>query len=323
MTFIVAFLALAVLIFFTGQYARWNLARTFPAPGKMIAVAQHKLHVNCQGQGSVVVILEAGLNDFSIHWHRLQPLLSQHTITCSYDRAGLGWSEPSENQSTLRNKVNDLRDVVQAVGSGQPLILVGHSFGSMITRLYAQQYPENVRALILVDPANEHMAERIPGYQEAIESAATQFKGLQPIASLGLMALAKNSIPADVLEGEALAQYRAVLASGSFFRGAFGESNAMLDNLEAMQQIKSELSPTIPVVIISRAKTSSKIDNLQKEILDQDGVWEELQQDLVRRLNATHIHSAQSEHRIQVSEPDLLYRKILPFIEDFPHQNEH
>jgi len=314
MTFAGVFFALVVLVFFAGQYARWHLAKTFPAPGKMITAGQHKLHVNCQGQGSVVVILEAGLNDFSIHWHRLQPLLSQHAITCSYDRAGLGWSSPSKNQSTLQNKVNDLRVVVQTVGNGQPVILVGHSFGSMVARLYTQQYPENVRALILVDPASEHMAEHIPGYKEAIESAAAQFKGLRSIASLGLMALVTNTIPADLLEGEALARYRAVLASGSFFQGAFGESSAMLDNLKAMQQVRRALPPAIPVVIISRAINAGAKDYLNKGIPGQNGVWEALQQDLVQRLNATHIHSTQSEHRIQISEPDLLYRNILPFI---------
>jgi len=89
LSILLSILALAVIVYFTGQYAKTNLAKKFPPPGKMVGSTQHRLHVNCQGQGPVTVLLEAGLNKFSVHWHRVQTLLVQHTKTCAYDRAGL------------------------------------------------------------------------------------------------------------------------------------------------------------------------------------------------------------------------------------------
>lgn len=308
-------LALIAIAYFVGQYARTKLASTYPPPGKMISQTQHRLHVNCQGQGPVSVILEAGLNEFSVHWYRVQSLLAQHTKTCSYDRAGLGWSEVSHNPSTLQNMVNDLEVVIQSVNQGRPLILVGHSYGSLIVRRYAQLHPENIRALVLVDPANEFMADRLAGYREEITSAAGQFKRLQTMASLGLMAISRGRIPAGQLEGEALEQYRAVLASGSFFKGAYAESSAMLDNLTVMQQHGTPLRPEIPVVILSRGLSTPNTTGTQNDIVGQDDTWALLQADLANRLNAKQIVAIFNDHHLQLSEPNLVYKTILSFID--------
>ena len=308
-------LVLIVIAYFAGQYARTNLAKLYPPPGKMVSSIQHRLHVNCQGQGPVSIIFEAGLNDFSVHWYRVQSLLAQHTQTCSYDRAGLGWSEISQNPSSLQNMVNDLEVVIQSVNNGQPLILVGHSYGALIIRRYAQLHPENIRALVLVDPANEFMADRLAGYREVIASVAGQFKGFQMMAALGLMAFFKRKIPAGQLEGKALEQYRAALASGAFFKGAYAETSAMLDNLAAMQQHGSALRADIPVVIISRGQSSPNTTGTQNDILGQDDTWSLLQADLATRLNAKQIVAEHNDHHPQLSEPNLVYKTVLSFVD--------
>ena len=189
-----------------------------------------------------------------------------------------------------------------------------------MVRRYAQLYPENIRALVLVDPANEFMADRLAGYREDITSAAGQFKGLQNMASLGLMAFSRGSIPAGQLEGQALEQYRAVLASGSFFKGAYAESSAMLDNLTAMQQHGATLRSGIPVVILSRGRSSQHtigIQNIdtQNDIPGQDETWALLQADLAKRLNARQIVAQHNDHHLQLSEPDLVYKTVLSFID--------
>jgi len=315
LSILLSILALAVIVYFTGQYAKTNLAKKFPPPGKMVGSTQHRLHVNCQGQGPVTVLLEAGLNKFSVHWHRVQTLLVQHTKTCAYDRAGLGWSEINQNPSTLQNMVDDLQLVIQSINENHPLILVGHSYGALIVRRYAQLHPENIRALVLVDPANEYMADRLTGYREAITGAASQFKSLQTIATLGLMAISSGRIPAAQLEGQALEQYRAVLATGSFFKGAYAESCTMLDNLAAMQQFGSALKSEIPVVILSRGRSSQNVRGTINDILDQDDTWASLQDDLANRLNAKQIVAEKNDHHLQLSEPKLVYKTILSFIE--------
>ena len=311
-----ALLALSVvgLVIF-GQIARRNLGKRFPPPGAMLGLPGYRLHVRCEGRGPVMVLLQAGLNDFSLQWSRLQPLLAQETRTCSYDRAGLGWSEPSPSPPTITHAVDDLHAVVQSTSADAPLVLVGHSYGSLLVRLYAQQHPENIRAIVLLDPANEFMAERMPGYAQALASAVDQFRKLARLASLGLIALSSKSVPADRLDGEALQQYRAVVAAGSFFKAAAAETAEMLNNLRAMQAAPQTALASIPVVIISRGQPEAipGLPNKSAQTLEQ--TWADLQTDLVNRLNARQIIAERSGHDIQLSQPELVHDIIKRIIQ--------
>ncbi len=310
---VVAILFAGLLI--VGQLARRSLIKRFPSPGTMLESKGRRLHVRCQGQGPVTVLLESGLNDFSLQWSRLQPLIAQATRTCCYDRAGLGWSDPSPDPPTIQNAVNDLHAVMQSLNGQAPLILVGHSYGSLLVRLYAQQHPENIRAIVLLDPANEFMAERIRGYTEVLDSGVHQFRRLALLVSLGLVALSTKNIPANLLQGEALRQYRAVVAVRGFARAAAAETAEMAANLRAMQAVPQTALANIPVVIISRGQPESIPALPDKSAQALEATWASLQTDLVERLNARQIIAQGSGHSIQLSQPELVYEAIKPFID--------
>jgi pimeloyl-ACP methyl ester carboxylesterase len=314
------FIAAIAAVLVTGQIARHNLAKRYPPPGVMISSQGHRLHLHCEGQGPVTILLEAGLNEFSIHWYKLQSLLAQKTKTCAYDRAGLGWSEPSAQPATIDNAVMDLRSILQTAGANQPIILVGHSYGTLLVRLYARRYPQNIKAMILLDPANENMAEAIQGYGEVTAAGTRQFKTFSLVASLGLMALATDSIPAGQLQGEAVAQYRAALAAGSFFKGAEAETGEMVNNLHAMQTYAQKSPSTVPntspVIIISRGQPEPMPGLPEKSARSLEQTWSQLQTDLVNRLHAKQIIAEKSGHHVQLSQPELVYETIVPFIND-------
>lgn len=305
-----------------GQVARRFFIKRFPPPGTMLDLPGHRLHVRCEGQGPVTVLLEAGLNDFSLQWSRLQPLIAQVTRTCSYDRAGLGWSGLSPDPPTIENAVKDLRAVLKSLNGQTPLILVGHSYGSLLVRMYAQQYPQNIKAILLLDPANEFMAEQIPGYTEALNSGTDQFKKLARLASLGLVALSTNRIPADLLPEEALHQYRAVVASRSFLKAAAAESAEMAKNLQAMRGYPQTALAQIPVTIISRGQSEPIPGLPDRSAQTLEGTWAALQSDLVKRLNARHLVAERSGHSVQLSEPELVYECIKRFIDGESPANE-
>ena len=69
-----------------------------PAPGQMVSVGTHRLHLHCQGNGKPLVLLESGLSGWSQDWARVQPELARHTQVCSYDRAGYAWSDEAPRQ---------------------------------------------------------------------------------------------------------------------------------------------------------------------------------------------------------------------------------
>jgi len=312
-----ALAAVVVVIIATiiaGQVAKKSFAQQFPAPGKLLNLGQRRLHVYCTGEGPVTVILEAGLNDFSIHWNRLVPLLNKEVRTCAYDRAGLGWSDPNSNNINIQNAAADLDQVVSAIPNDKPLVLVGHSFGSLVVRLFAQQHPEHVRAIVLLDPANEFMPERIDGYSEVLAQGASQFKTLSLFAKIGLIALMPNKIPAGDLSGKALEQYRAVLASGDFLSGAAAESAAMVSNLRYMQTQDQSNLTNIPITIISRGLPDPIPGLPENSASNLENTWSALQTDLVTRLHAKQLFATGSSHAIHLHQPELVYQAIKPFL---------
>lgn len=309
-------IAVVVIFFVAGQVARYRLAKKYPAPGFMVTAHNHKLHVHCEGKGPVTVFLVAGLNEFSLQWSELQGLLARETKTCSYDRAGLGWSEPAEHAPTIDNSISDLSEVLQALGDKSPVVLVGHSYGAILVRMYALRFPDSIKAIVLLDPANEYMPERIVGYAGALNAAATKFDNLAPLASLGLLAFSTENIPTGLLQGEAIAQYRALLASGAYFKAASAETAEMINNLRAMQNVGLHSLANIPVVIISRGQPEPipGLPVLSAQSLEQ--IWSQLQTDLAVKMNAKQIIAEKSGHTIQLTQPALVFETIRPFLGD-------
>jgi pimeloyl-ACP methyl ester carboxylesterase len=145
---------------FLGSLAERAMAQkppSGPPSGEIVDLGGHKLHIRCVGpSGSKpTVILEAGGGGFSRDWSVIQDLLSTRVRTCAYDRAGLGWSEPGPAPRTMRQEVFELHALLEATKTPGPFVLVGHSIGGLLVRLYAAQYGADVAGVVLVDPTHE------------------------------------------------------------------------------------------------------------------------------------------------------------------------
>jgi pimeloyl-ACP methyl ester carboxylesterase len=123
--------------------------RRFGPPGAMVK----GLHVLKLGDGLPVVVFESGIANSCLSWSLIQPQVAKQTTTYSYDRAGLGWSLPASGVCSLEQITGDLHALIDALKVPRPLILVGHSFGGYVVRLYAHRFPAEVAGLVLVDPA--------------------------------------------------------------------------------------------------------------------------------------------------------------------------
>ena len=127
----------------------------FSPPGRLLDVGGFRLHLNCTGQSGPAVVLIAGGGDFSFDWGLVQPDVSRFTRVCSYDRAGLAWSDPGPTPRTMRQEAYELHTLLKAARVGAPYVLVGHSIGGLIARVYAEQHPGEVAGVVLIDPTHE------------------------------------------------------------------------------------------------------------------------------------------------------------------------
>jgi pimeloyl-ACP methyl ester carboxylesterase len=138
-------------------------------PGRLVDVGGgFMMHIYCTGEGSPTVVLDAGSNGGTMSWAKVQEQVSEHTGVCSYDRAGMSWSEPGPKPRTFMRIADELHALLQAAGEEGPYVLVGHSVGAHTVRFYVQQYPADVAGIVLVDPAHEKIlsTELIPVIQQ-------------------------------------------------------------------------------------------------------------------------------------------------------------
>jgi pimeloyl-ACP methyl ester carboxylesterase len=141
-----------------------SLAQPQP-PGRHVDLGGSiNMHIYCLGEGSPTVVLDAGLNGGTMSWAQVQEQVSNHTRICSYDRAGMSWSEEGPKPRTFMRIADELHALLQAAGEEGPYVLVGHSVGAHTIRFFAQEYPTDVVGVVLVDPAHEKIlsTELIP-----------------------------------------------------------------------------------------------------------------------------------------------------------------
>ena len=112
------------------------------------------------GEGETTVILDAGLGDHSQVWQNIQPEVARFTKVLSYDRGGMGQSNRSPIPRTCKNMVEDLRQLLHAADLRPPYILVAHSWSGINARWYANQYPDELAGMVLIDPVHEDKYER-------------------------------------------------------------------------------------------------------------------------------------------------------------------
>jgi pimeloyl-ACP methyl ester carboxylesterase len=106
-----------------------------------------------KGEGNPVVVFVSGLGPTMDDFFEIQNKISKTTQTFCYDRAGVGKSEPFNNDRSLENISSELKELLEKVEISKPFILVGHSRGGLIARFFANKYPDKICGLILIDPA--------------------------------------------------------------------------------------------------------------------------------------------------------------------------
>jgi pimeloyl-ACP methyl ester carboxylesterase len=126
--------------------------------GGRVDVGGYELNLDCRGSGSPTVVLEAGYDSSGIDtWFDLLEPISQMSRVCTYDRAGTGGSDrrPHGLHVTSMLQAEELHRLLDGAGVGPPYVVVGHSYGGFISRLFAARYPKETAGLVLVDSSHE------------------------------------------------------------------------------------------------------------------------------------------------------------------------
>ena len=130
------------------------------AEARPVDIGGRSLFVDCEGTGSPTVVLEAGFGGSSSTWVDVMPALRRITRTCAYDRAGLGSSLAMPGVHDASAEIADLGRLLDRGRIAPPYVLVGHSYGGLLVRLFARAHPGETAGLVLVDAMGRNQTRR-------------------------------------------------------------------------------------------------------------------------------------------------------------------
>jgi len=168
---------------------------------------------------------------FVPNWAWIQPELAKVTRVCAYDRADSGWSDFSPEPNDTRYNSEALHTLLNNAGIPGPYVLVGHSFGGLFTRMYADMYPDEVAGMVLIEGT-------LPDGQKA----------------MGLPDVMPNSPPVEMIDSAPLVSRLGILRLLNFPPGDAdlpepqrGELQAFLSSTKWAEMIKRQyhLFPTL------------------------------------------------------------------------------
>jgi pimeloyl-ACP methyl ester carboxylesterase len=289
--------------------------KRYPPPGRMIKVNDHRLHLVCRGEGSLTVVFEAGLGCTHLDWSLVLPEVTKRTRAVAYDRAGSGWSDPIPLPRTGRQMATELHELLYQVGIRGPLILVGHSYGGLIVRLYAEQYPDEVVGLVLVDASHEDQKAHAPRQRSLFtrvkEEVDWQWFRMRPLlARLGFLRWWEHIKPEDrsKLPREVQIAARSVGLRTHAYDWLWTECPSI--DITCAQVRGSRLPNHIRTIILAGG------NDFQDPVFQN--AWLSLQEDLSRKLpNAKYQVVVGSGHSIQLDQPQAVIDAIGQLVQEF------
>ena len=274
-------------------------AKAYPPPGQMVDVGGFRLHINCTGSGSPTVVVESGWGDSSATWGWVQPEVAKATRICTYDRAGMGWSELSPEPRNAREYAKELHTLLAKANEPGPYVLVGHSMGAFTVIVYAHDYPAEVSGLVLVD-AQDLPTSNVATYQPAPKPGGNPIPAL--LARIGLVRLLAEPLGSveNLPDGDKQAYTAFAVAPRSV--QTFTDEGMGMSEGGAQARAVTSLG-ALPLIVLSRGK-------------DQDAKHTAAQTDLLQfSTDSQQLFAEQSGHPIMIEQPDAAVAAIVKMVE--------
>jgi pimeloyl-ACP methyl ester carboxylesterase len=284
--------------------------RNNPPPGRLVDVGGYRMHIHCVGGGSPTVILEAGLGETWLTWYKVQPAVGRFARVCSYDRAGMGWSDPSPRPRTSKVIAEELHTLLQRADVAPPFVLVGHSHGGLDIREYADLFRTDVVGMVLVDAVHPDQYDRFPRelrrFNEEFLRRETWKRKTMPFGIPRLLGWC-GSGPAEI---------RTMLRTVDCRSGPWSEH---LAEFEVWSEDAADVRATkplgdMPLIVVSHDPEQGVSTSFDRET---NRTWSELQAELSKlSSNSTQVIAKGSGHTIQLDKPDVVIEAIRNVVDE-------
>jgi pimeloyl-ACP methyl ester carboxylesterase len=294
-------------------YGGWQDRRRFPPPGRLVEVGGRRVHVWPAGNAPTVaptVVVVPALATSGLEWVAIKRALGPDAAVVLYDRAGAGWSDPGPRPRTAGRIADELHQLLQAAGVAPPYLLVGHSLGGLVVRLYAARHPDRVAGVVLVDASHEddHRLGQLDWHHRRLGSWLLIAR--MRLRRLGLRRLASDLGLIDGPRREAAGEYPPDLQGAGLAHG-----------------LGSRLWRTAVQELVARARSTTEarteaysLGELPVTVVVGGGrgrerwysAWAAMQAELAGRISArsTLVVAEHAGHYVHLDDPDLVVKVI-------------
>lgn len=233
---------------------RERVETRYPAIGERIETGQAKQHVIRQGEGQPVLMIHGASANAREYLITLAPELKNAPVELfMFDRTGHGYSERVADGNALGNQAEVIAKAYTKL-SDDPGVVVGHSFGGAVALRYALDYPNRVKALVLIAPVTHDWGDGGVTWYNQLAGLPVLGHGFSQLAPLVGPEAARSSLkslfsPAPVPEGYADKMGVDLLFRPDVFRNNARDVLTLKAELAEQEKRYSELN--IPIIVFS------------------------------------------------------------------------
>jgi len=291
--------------------------KRFSPQGQLVDLGGRRIQLYCVGTGSPTVVFESGLDiDGSLSWAAVQASVAKATRACSYSRAGMMWSDPSDEPTNARAIAEDLHRALNAAGEHAPFVLVGHSLGGPYIMTYTKYYGPEVAGLVFVDASHPDQIQRLKGVMPPLDmtlakvGASLAWTGAVRAVAPGLLGQAPNQSAQDV---------HAIVAYAPTSLPSMLKENGALDATLAETGTFRQLGRR-PLYVLTAMAPFSKAALQSMKITEAQGeqvreIWKLLQDDEATWSSNSRHEYVNSDHYIQFERPDVVIKAVLSVVD--------
>jgi pimeloyl-ACP methyl ester carboxylesterase len=276
--------------------------RAYPPPGQMIDVGGYRLHINCTGTGSPTVVIDAGWGDWSLKWSWVQREVAKTTQVCTYDRAGMGYSEAGPLPRDAERFATELHFLLERANIAGPYVLAGHSLGGLPVRVFAHAYPNEVSGVVLIDSMSPGQMKQPPTEvkpQTPSQSSGVSLPSL--LARIGLARLLAAPLGFSMnLPPEASAAYAAFSVTPRSVQAWADEGTSLPESLAQAGAVKT--FNDLPLIVLTAG-------------LNKQTGWQSMQVELLQlSTNSQQVIADNSGHNIEIDQPEAAVAAIVKMV---------
>lgn len=275
--------------------------QAYPPLGQMVDVGGYHLHINCTGTGSPTVVIDAGWGAWSLEWSQVQAEVAKTTRVCTYDRAGMGYSEAGPLPRNAEQFARELHTLLERANVTGPYVMVGHSLGGLPVRVFVHNYPAEVAGVVLVDSMSPRQMTQPPSEIESQTPAQSNGVSLPYlVARIGLVRVLAKQLITQGLPPEAQPAYNAFSVTPRSIQAWADEGTGLQQSLAQADAVKS--FGDLPLIVLTG-------------VINELAGWQTWQTELLQlSSNSRQIVVENSGHNIHLDQPEAAVAAIVAMV---------